>query len=95
MELHNAPTILVICSWVEKRNARLSFHLSANGIVKGLVYLAHSVNECPTFNFVLLASVLRFNGKARISGSSFPPELAILQRLGVWTYYLLVVLHGR
>jgi hypothetical protein len=37
----------------------LVFHLSANAIVKGLVYLGHSVNECPTFNFILLASVLR------------------------------------
>ena len=72
----------------------LVFHPSANAIVKGFVYLGHSVNECPTFNFVLLASVLRDSMvKARISGSSFPPELAILQRLGCernicWSFFM-------
>jgi hypothetical protein len=52
--------------------------------------------SAPTFNFVLLASVLRDSmvrpGSPEVS---FPPELAILQRLGCEHIILLVILHGR
>jgi hypothetical protein len=71
----------------------LVFHPNANAIVKGLVYLGHSVNECPTFNFVLLASVLRDSMvRPGSPGVSFPPELATLQRLGCehiicWSFF--------